>query len=109
MSANPRDRLQVCIGIGYEHQILDSETIEKEFANVLDASISTIGTSISGTFYMIWHEIVGLNSEYKHLDELHKMMILKLKDIHQQIEREGNEWFNKRGELRSFFSTLRDT
>ena len=29
------------------------------------------------------------------------MMILKLKDIHQQINRDGNDWFNKRSDIRS--------
>lgn len=29
-----------------------------------------------------------------------KLMVLKLKDIHQQIVKEGNEWFDKRSETR---------
>lgn len=29
-----------------------------------------------------------------------KLMVMKLKDIHQQVVKEGNEWFDKRSETR---------
>ena len=56
--------------------------------SVLDSSISSASTAVS-----------ALSSEYKHLDELTKMMLLKLKDIHQQIKSEGDQWFEKRSEI----------
>lgn len=65
----------------------------------MDSSISTIGTAISGKMINGWIHRIGLSSEYKHLDELHKMMVLKLKDIHQQIMREGNDWFDTRHDI----------
>ena len=40
----------------------------------------------------------------KHLDELYKMMILKLKDIHQKVCVEGNDWYDQRSELCNHFS-----
>lgn len=41
----------------------------------------------------------ALTAEYKHLDELAKMMILKLKDVHQQLLKDGTEWISKRDEI----------
>ncbi|KAK8814482.1 hypothetical protein WA538_000301, partial [Blastocystis sp. DL] len=69
-------------------QRLESEAIENAFTSVLDNSISTAGTTIS-----------ALTAEYKHLDELAKMMIMKLKDIHQQLSKDGDEWISKRDEI----------
>ena len=42
---------------------------------------------------------IELTTEYKHLDEMTKLMILKLRDIHQQLTTEGKEWFGKREEI----------
>lgn len=42
---------------------------------------------------------IALTAEYKHLDELAKMMIMKLKDIHQQLLKDGDEWISKRDEI----------
>ena len=42
---------------------------------------------------------IALTAEYKHLDELAKMMIMKLKDIHQQLSKDGDEWISKRDEI----------
>ena len=83
---------------------MDTTVIEKEFSSLVDSSISTIGTAISGNLYWKWHDKIGLSSEYKHLDELYKMMILKLKDIHQKVCVEGNDWYDQRSELCNHFS-----
>ena len=78
---------------------MDTTVIEKEFSSLVDSSISTIGTAISGKNSWKLDDKIGLSSEYKHLDELYKMMILKLKDIHQKVCDEGNEWYDQRSEL----------
>ncbi|KAK8811639.1 hypothetical protein WA556_000578, partial [Blastocystis sp. ATCC 50177/Nand II] len=78
---------------------VDSEALKQSLTSVVDSSISMVGTSMS-----------ALSGEYKHLDELMKLMVLKLKDIHQQIVKEGNEWFDKRSEtldsLNPFFTDI---
>ena len=55
--------------------------------SVLDSSVSLVGTSISSRQQSGEKSRVALSGEYKHLDELMKLMILKLKDIHQQIDK----------------------
>lgn len=66
---------------------------------MLDSSVSLVGTSISSRQQSGEKSRVALSGEYKHLDELMKLMILKLKDIHQQIVTDGNAWFDKRSEI----------
>ena len=80
-------------------QKLESEAIENAFTSVLDNSISTAGTTISGGFLCVDVSGIALTAEYKHLDELAKMMIMKLKDIHQQLSKDGDEWISKRDEI----------
>ena len=67
--------------------------------SVLDSSVSLVGTSISSRQQSGEKSRVALSGEYKHLDELMKLMVLKLKDIHQQIVTDGNAWFDKRSEI----------
>lgn len=66
---------------------------------MLDSSVSLVGTSISSGKQNEVQSRIALSGEYKHLDELMKLMILKLKDIHQQIVTDGNAWFDKRSEI----------
>ena len=80
-------------------QKLESEAIENAFTSVLEHSISTAGTTISGGFQCACVSGIALTAEYKHLDELAKMMILKLKDVHQQLSKDGDEWISKRDEI----------
>ena len=73
---------------------------------MLDSSVASVSTAITGRLHSIFVIGVALSSEYKNLDELTKMMLLKLKDIHQQIQVEGEKWFETRSDICTDFSKL---
>lgn len=80
-------------------QKLQKEDIESAFSLVLDNSLSTAGVTLAGLLQQYRSNRIELTMEYKHLDEMTKLMILKLRDIHQQLTTEGKEWFGKREEI----------